>query len=571
MGRYLTIVFVLACSGASGQDLSTLGKNKPFDYGGSLSINQRSAYRQTGRYVPYAMYISGRANLSVYGIALPFSFSYTNQRISYSQPFSFNRFGAQPSYKWVKAYVGYNSMTFSPYSLSGHQFLGAGLELTPPQSGLKFSAMYGRLVKRVEWDSLLVGQRPYYERYGYAAKLGYSNSDTQVEVGLFKAWDLKHSLSNLPDSLGIQPKDNMVYTVTLGKTVLGRVKLSGEFAASSLTRDTRQSASDVVAARRIFFLVRPNGTTTYSKAAKGSVEYLGDEYTIGVVYERVDPGYSTLGAYYVNNDFENYALTFSRQLLQGKLNLSGNLGMQHNNLDGDKMASSENILGSFNITCTPGERVNLSASYTNQSYYTYIRTLFDRVNSTSPYQNIDTLNFSQISQSATLSGSMVLGSIQDKERRQQLSFNLSYQESVNRQGGSTQPGGSSNYQGSAMYTYTLLPVNLSLTGSLLGSYSKINPTDGMLMCGPVIGITKSFLNKRLSSTTSIAYNASYRNRTFTGDVFSFRIGAGFTHQKTHRVNLNLCLVCRNNAVALAHRHTVEFVGNLNYTYTLSKD
>ncbi|HEU5293073.1 MAG TPA: hypothetical protein VFU05_20650 [Cyclobacteriaceae bacterium] len=44
-------------------------------------------------------------------------------------------------------------MTFSPYTLSGHLFKGVGVDLAPGEK-FKFSAMYGRLLKAVEPDSL---------------------------------------------------------------------------------------------------------------------------------------------------------------------------------------------------------------------------------------------------------------------------------------------------------------------------------------------------------------------------------------------------------------------------------
>jgi len=554
-----------------GQDFSNLKDSKPFDYGGSLNINQNSNFRQSGQFTPYSLFISGNANISFYGIALPFSFSYSNKKINYSQPFNFNQFGMQPSYKWVKAYIGYNSMSFSPYSLNGHQFMGGGLELAPPDFGIKFSAMYGRLIKKVEWDSLNIVQKPYYERLGFAVKIGYNVKGASVELGIFKAWDKKNSLSGLPDSLGLQPKENMVYSLSFNKTFLSKIKFSGEFAANSLTNDTRQSYVNAVGGKSLFFLMKPNGTTCYSKAIKGNIDYLAGSYTVGVAYERVDPSYATLGAYYFNNDFENITLTFTNQLLQGKINFSGSIGTQHNNLDKSKISSSQNFLGTISVTYIPSERVNYSANYSNQSYYTYMRTPFDKINSTTPYQNIDTLNFSQVSQSAMFNSSIVLGSTQDKDKRKMININLSYQQAVNKQSGNQQLSNSSNYQGTLMYSYSIVPLNLLLTGSFIGNYNRISSTDDMLMYGPVIGVSKSFFNKKLTSNSSFAYNVSYRNQKFTGDVLSFRIGAGYTHQKSHRLNLSLCLVYRNSPIEIINKQTIDFNGTLSYTYTLSKD
>ncbi|MBP7169599.1 MAG: hypothetical protein WBJ36_02345 [Tenuifilum sp.] len=571
MHRFLLLLLIFLFSKSIAQDFSTLKDKKPFDYGGSFSFNQNSSYRQIGEYVPYSLFLSGNANLSIYGIALPFSFSYSNQQINYSQPFNFNQFGAQPSYKWAKAYVGYNSMSFSSYSLNGHQFLGGGIELAPPDLGVKFSAMYGRLVKGVEWDSTKIGQNPYYKRLGFATKFGYNKDGANYEIGVFRAWDILNSIPEFPDSLGLQPKDNMVYTINLSKTLFQKVKVSAEVAANSLTNDTRQENAESIEKGSAFFLSKRNGTTTFSKAMKGSVNYLGSIYSIGLAYERVDPNYSTLGAYYINNDFENIAVTFTNQLLKGKVNIAGNIGMQRNNLDRKKVSSSRNLLNSINISFVPNEKMNFSTSYTNQAFYTFIRNPFESVNNISPYQNLDTLNFTQISQSAMLNGNFILGSVSDKEMSRSLNFNLSYQQSNNRQAGNSTLDNSSNYQGSVMYTHSFNPINLLVNGTIISNYNIISKTDNFLMIGPVIGVSKSFLNKKITSNCSVSYNLSYRNKNFTGEVLSFRVGGGFSHLKVHRVTLNLSFIYRNNPIELANKRTIDFNGTLSYTYTLSKD
>lgn len=555
------------------QDLSTIGEQKPFNYSGSFNINQNALYRNINPSSsnPYTLFLSGNASFSVYGFSFPFSFTYSNQQTNYSQPFNFNQFGMQPSYKWVKTYVGYNTMSFSPYSLNSHQFLGGGIELTPPDLGLKFSAMYGRLVKDVEWDSTKIGQIPYYERYGFATKIGYSGDIGNIDLSVFKAWDKENSIAGVPDSLGISPKENMVYTVNIGKTFYKKIKFAGEYAGNALTQDIRQKDNESITKRGMFFLINPNGTTAYSKAMKGSVDYLAGTYTLGVAYERVDPNYNTLGAYYTNNDFENIALTFSKQLNEGKINLSGNLGKQRNNLDKSKISTSENFLGSLNVSYAPGGRYTFNANYSNQSFYTYMQTPFDKLNSTTPYQNIDTLNFTQISQSAMLNSTVLLGSLDSKERRHMMSVNLSYQQSVNRQDGNTILSNSSFYQSGLIYSYSIIPINMSLTGTLLGSYSKLSATEEMLMVGPVLGVSKSFFDKKVTTNTSIAYNTTYRNSDFTGDVFSVRIGGGYSHQKVHRVNFSLCFMQKKSNTEITNTRTFECSGNISYTYTLSKD
>ncbi len=569
----LIFAIVLQYEGVFSQDISTLFEQKPFTFSGSFNMNQMATYRNVSYSSenPYSIFLNGNATFTFYGISAPFNFSYSNQQTNYSHPFNFNQFGIQPSWKWIKTYIGYNTMTFSPYSLNGHQFLGGGIELTPPNIGLKFSAMYGRLLKAVDWQPDKPSFPPYYQRQGYATKLGYTGKAGDYEVTLFKAFDKKNSIDPVPDSLGIAPQENMVYTVKFGKTFVEKVKLSGTYAGSALTRDTRQTENAEQVNSREFFLLKPNATTSYSYAVKGSADYLGTGYTIGAAYERIQPNYSTLGAYYNNSDMENIALTFSKQLLQGKLNLAGSWGKQRNNLDKSKVSESDQFLGSLNVSYAPSQRVNFSTSYSNYSFFTYMRTPFDQLNTTNPYQNLDTLNFTQISHSASVNTTYILGALDSKTSKKIVMLNLSYQQSANRQEGVGILNSSYFYQGNVAYSYSILPINMSLTTSFLGSYSYLPNVQRQLMAGPVVGVAKTFLNKKLTTSTSLAYNISTKEGDLVGKVYSMRFGGGYSYHKAHRLNFSFAFIYKDNKMDIIKPKSHEFTGNIGYTYTFDRN
>src|SRR5690606_6444178 len=163
---------------AYGQNLEEIGLKKGINFNGSINLNT-VGYHVTGieqRRDPFNWFLTGSLNVDLFGYSAPLSFSYSNTNKSFSQPF--NQFSFAPSYKWAKAYIGYNSMTFSNYTLAGHIFLGGGLELSP--GNWRISTMYGRLKKEVPFhleDSLRYHDASY-KRMGYGLKLGYeSNGD----------------------------------------------------------------------------------------------------------------------------------------------------------------------------------------------------------------------------------------------------------------------------------------------------------------------------------------------------------------------------------------------------------
>jgi hypothetical protein len=144
MSRYFlpVVMLVFYCSSLSAQDLSKLKTQKPFAIDGTLSTTA-NFYTISGKEStrdPFSYVLSGNVNVSVYSLQLPFSFTYSNSSFNYAQPF--NRFGISPEYKWIRLHLGYRSMSFSPLTMAGHSFLGAGVELNPGK--LRFGAVYGR-------------------------------------------------------------------------------------------------------------------------------------------------------------------------------------------------------------------------------------------------------------------------------------------------------------------------------------------------------------------------------------------------------------------------------------------
>ncbi|MCR6637496.1 MAG: hypothetical protein NVV82_00445 [Sporocytophaga sp.] len=182
----------------SAQDIASIGTEKnPLKISGSLSANQ-IFYTVKGidsRRQPYNYFLNGNVNFSLYGWNVPVSFSYSNQQAAFRQPF--NQYGIQPTYKWVRGYIGYNSMVFSPYTLNGHVFLGGGVELTPPGI-FRLSAMYGRFQKPVKEDTSNTSIIPSYQRMGGGIKVGVGKDGNFIDLIIFKAQDYLSSLDTVP-------------------------------------------------------------------------------------------------------------------------------------------------------------------------------------------------------------------------------------------------------------------------------------------------------------------------------------------------------------------------------------
>lgn len=559
-------LFIVVIS-VQGQNLESIGKEKPFALSGGVSLNQ-IFYGSRGidnRRDPYSYFLTGNLNTSIYGWSMPVSFALSNQNTSFQQPF--NQFSLNPSYKWVTAHVGTAGMTFSPYTLSGHLFRGVGVDLTPGK--FSFSAMYGRLQKVVEPDSInnVLGA---FQRYGFGFKAGYANNGDHAEVILFRGYDKPSSISYVPELQDILPQENLVLSIGAGKQFFERWRLEAEFASSALTGDIRNEREELSAENIYQYvggLFTPRTSSSFYNAFKSGINYTADFYTVGVGYERIDPGYKTLGAYFFNNDLENITVNATLAALQGKLNFGVNVGSQRNNLDNDKISTLRRLVSSLNVGIAPSERINITASYSNFQSFTNIRSQFVNINQLTPYDNLDTLNFTQLSQNANLNVNYVLSS--NKTKRQFLNGNFSIQDAADKQGDVEQGSGTQFYLANLSHTLNLVPENLTISTSFNYNQNR-SVAVNTVTAGPTLAVSKSFFEKKLRATLSSSWNSTRSAGVKLNEVVNLRATGGYSIKKKHNFNLSVIGVKRSVFKEQGNNSFEELTGTLGYAYNFGR-
>ncbi len=564
----LLLVFVLsAYTPLAAQNLESIGKEKPFSFAGGLSFNQ-TFYASSGiggARDPYSYFASGNIKLSMYGWAIPVSFSISNHQASFTQPF--NQYSLHPTWKWITAHAGYTAASFSPYTVNGHIFLGGGFDLQP-EGKWKVSALYGRFLKAVQPDSTGTAPLPpSFQRMGYGIKASYGAGGNFADVILFHAADVVNSIQNIPDSLAITPQENLVVSVGAGKQVFRHFLLKGEVASSAMTMDMQAKRGvhrHPLAKSGILF--QPRVSSSYYQAFKTSLDYQRNGCLVGLAWERIDPEYRTLGAYYFNNDLENVTLNGSGAFLEGKINLAASGGLQHDNLDRTKMSAMRRIVGSFNLNYTPDQKFNLAVSYSSFQTFTNIRSQFQAITELTPYDNLDTLNFTQISRNASLSGMLALQSKDNK--RQNISLNLTWQDAADKQGDVKQNSGTRFYNTNASYSVNFIPEKIALTLAFNGSLNQgalIRTT----IWGPNAALTKNFLNGKLRTTLSSSYNRTYSAGVNSSAVVNGRVNAGIVLGKKHNLTFRTVWVRRIVAGGPGKTFT-EFTGTVAYSYRFGR-
>ncbi|WP_141239643.1 porin family protein [Croceivirga radicis] len=563
MSKTLVLIFMMCSSFVLAQSINfdQLGKEKWLRYNGGISANG-IYYDGTANRQPFTYYLNGNLNFNVGGVYnIPLSFSYSNQEFDFPNPFKFNRFSFHPSYKWVTGHFGDVAMTFSPYTLAGHQFTGAGLELNP-EGKFKISAMYGRLLRPTEYNPEEPQAQTAYQRIGYGVKTAYEFDFAQFGAILFRAKDDMNSLNNpIPIEAGVQPKENTVVSLESNFKLFDKARLHIEYAISGITEDTRQTTARPTAGM-LSFLLDENITTNYYNALNANLTYPAGKGTLGLGYERIDPEYKTLGAYFFNNDLENITINATQTLFNGKLNVAANVGLQQDNLDKSKNTQLQRIVSAFNVGLNASEKVSMNASYSNFQSYTNIRDQFDYINQVGQLDNVDTLNYRQISQNANFGLNVTTKKSETKQHN--ASINLVYQTSDNQQEGETIEGGKSSFYNAAIaHTWGFMPhqLKIALAGNV--SYNTTGGIDDNMILGPTISIGKQFFDKRLRTNLSSSYNTSFTSGNQDNAVFNIRFNSGYTWLKKHNFNFSALYLTRNSSTSTGNDVTLS----LGYTYT----
>lgn len=352
-------------------DLETVGTAKPkADLSGSVWA-QSGFYRAVGipaRTNTFIWSMGASAELGLQQWRLPFSFT-VGQYGNRLQTPTFGQLGVSPTYKWAKAHLGHRNLQFSPYTLAGHTFLGAGVELNPGM--FRFAAMYGRLRQVVRPQENLLSILPTYRRTGMALKIGTGTADNYVDLIFFKAKDDPASLAAPQDST-VQPAENMVLGLNSRLNMGKRVSAQLDAAASFFNRNQQSTVLDATELGQLsrwpdkLFPVRYSSRVSF--AGKAGLFYTRDAFRMGVQYERIDPEYESMGTYFFLNDIENITITPTFSLFKRRLNFSGNLGVQRNNLLDNRSESTRRWIGNANLSYAQGGKpFGVSANYTNFS------------------------------------------------------------------------------------------------------------------------------------------------------------------------------------------------------------
>ncbi|AZQ65171.1 hypothetical protein EI427_23445 [Flammeovirga pectinis] len=523
------------------QQIDKIGKENPVKVTGGISVNQTaySAWGMESRRDPYRYILSGNLNFDVYGMAIPLSFSYSNQNFSYNQPF--NQFSLAPTYKWMNFQVGYGSISLSPYTLGGHTFFGGSVSGSPSDRW-DFTVMYGRLKKAVA-TSNEGGESPSFRRMGVGFKTDYRHKSGSLGISFFHAKDnpSTYPTDSLPE--GLLPEENLATSFTIGQQIIENLTIQTEIGISFLTTDT-QSEKSPDRPQGLDWIFTSRTSTAMYWAVNGGINYTIKGWNIGGSYERIGPEYRTLGSYYANSDLETATLNIAGGLFQNKINLGANLGTQRDNLTGANSSDMSNFNMAFNLAWNVNEKINVNSSYSNFRSFTVIRDQFEVINEADPNQPLDTLNYTQLTDAANIGINWRIS--QSKNIAQSISLNVNYQQTADLQTDSAAVNADSKFWNGALgWNWSHKPMDLRFGISANASLTQANAAmPSTFTTGPTLSITKGFLKKKIKARSSFSINQSRTDQIIQSMVYSWRLGASTTLNKVHTFNLSSVLLNR---------------------------
>jgi len=372
LGCALFMLFTVGGLTSYAQDFSNVKGQKPFNMSGSME-GRGTMYRASGiadRRQPFSYLLNGAAAVSIYGLNIPFSISYSDVDRSFSQPF--NQFGMSPTYKWITLHGGYRNIDYSPYTLGGHTMLGAGFELRPGK--FRIGLMHGRLNRATAVDSTTQSLVPIsFSRIGTAAKVGFGTDKSFIEFSALRAKDDSASLDRrmIRSEDFLSPASNYVMGYNFKLSFLKNFILESKGGASLYTRDINSILNFKSFNNQIIQKAQNitgfNGTTEVYGALDAALSYRAKNFGLKTEYKRVEPDYKTMGAYFFNSDLESWTFGPSFSAFKNKLRFTGSAGIWRDNLLGQKRSTNKRFIGSANASVEFNKALALDVVFSNFS------------------------------------------------------------------------------------------------------------------------------------------------------------------------------------------------------------
>jgi hypothetical protein len=556
--RLLILIIPVFITGSlQGQNLEGLSKQKPVTLSGGITA-RAILYDANGivnRRQPFSYTFTGSPTISILNsFTIPLAFTYSEQDRSFRQPF--NQFGMSPYYKWITVHAGYRNINYSQFTLGGHTFLGAGVELHP--GIFRFGFISGRFNRATPVDTSVRSFQPYtYSNHGIAGKIGIGKGSNFFEVSMLKAKDDSSSVHPRTEFKGmVTPAENIVIGINGQIKFLKDFTFAIEAATSLYTRNLNNRTALSDSANKGFTkilgsFINTNVTTERYNAIQSSLGFHQKIFSARLQYRRVDPDYKSMGGYFFNSDIENVTFAPSLNLLKNKFKFGGSIGYQHDNLKKQKQTTSSRIIGSANLTTEFNDHFGIDFSYSNYSNTQLRKTILLG----------NTFRIAQVSKNYSFTPRYILAT---EKYVHSLVFSANYNvfSSVDKTIDNLSDTKSNNYL--LNYQITLVPKNLTYIFNL--NYTDVKSAsyeDGNY--GVTLGVNKVMNNSKLTMGWLGSFLKGLHGKS-TGLILNQNVNVNYRINKHHGFGTTLSYINNKSQQTLVTPSYSEWQADLNYRY-----
>ncbi len=543
------------------QDLDKIKKEELVKVSGSFgSIG--TYYNGPAQRNPFFWQLQANLNITTPLLSIPLSFVLSQQQQAFGYPTQpFNQYGLSPKYKAIKLHLGYRTMRFSEFSLSGNQFLGVGVEVAPKDKMFKYKCLVGRFSKAIYGDTndVILGAIPTFERWGWGNHIELGTVANNVSLLLFKAKDDASSISKLYDSSAVfKPAENLIFGITTKQKINKQLSFDAEVDWSAYTNNTRVRESVLQGfsyLNNLGSLFYANSTTTFNKAVLANLKYSKKSLGLKFGYRRIDPEYKTMGSVYLNNDFEDLTSSIAYKFLKNKINFNVTGGLQRNNLREDKATEMLRRIYAVAANYVPNNKWNFNLQYSNFNANTQ-KTLVIMLDTSLVPLSIK--NYAQVTESA---GGQIMYNKPSKDNIFTSFLSTNYQNAKVSVDDSTSSDATFyNASLGSSINWTKTKTSLSLLFSANQNISQ-NPTASTL--GPSLVLSKTFQKKPVNTSLSTSLLQSYIDGEALGLVSNGSFSANYLYKKNHSFAFNIVLA---NRLKAGLRET-ELITSFSYNYS----